>query len=72
MADRTYEGYSFTCKQCGKIHYMDKTKNPPYDGIMLPCIKGYHGLKPYNKSDFEEFTGSYWAVFSTRVTPMNL
>ena len=58
---RTYAGYLFKCKVCGKTHLMDSGE--PYKGIRLPCVDNEYEIREYNKNDFEFWHGIYWDVF---------
>jgi len=58
---RTYGGYLFTCKRCGKKHLMDKGN--PHNGIRLPCINFKYSINEYEEKDFEFWHGFYWDVF---------
>ena len=62
---RTYAGYTFTCKGCGKTHLMDKGE--PHDGIRLPCVDYNRGVSEYDEKDFKFWHGIYWDVFNIRV-----
>lgn len=62
---RTYAGYLFTCKRCGKLHLMNSGK--PHDGILLPCVDFKYSVNEYKERDFEFWHGSYYDVFDIRV-----
>ena len=58
---RTFAGYLFKCKVCGKTHLMDDGE--PHRGIRLPCVDNKYDTRKYNKKDFEYWHGAYWDVF---------
>ena len=62
---RTYGGYLFQCKVCGKIHLMDSGK--PHQGIRLPCVDNKYDVEKYEEKDFEVWHGFYLDVFDIRV-----
>lgn len=66
---RTYAGYLFRCKVCGKIHLMDSGK--PHDGIRLPCVNNKYAVRTYNECDFNFWQGMYWDVFDCLVQEVN-
>ena len=42
---RTYGGFLFTCKVCGKQHLLDSGK--PHAGILVPCISNKYAFEKY-------------------------
>lgn len=62
---RTYAGYLFTCKRCGKLHLMNSGE--PHDGIRLPCVDFEYSVNEYEKKDFEFWHGNFYDVFDIRV-----
>ena len=61
---RTYAGFLFRCKNCGKLHLLDNEK--PFDGIHVSCVNEFYGNE-YKKEDFQFWHGSFWDVFDIRV-----
>ena len=61
---RTYAGFLFICKSCGKPHLLDSEK--PYDGIRVPCI--YNDWpNEYKEKDFHYWHGIFWDVVNIRI-----
>ena len=62
---RTYGGFLFTCKICGKQHLLDSGK--PHAGILVPCISNKYAFEKYEVKEFTPWHGSYYDVCSILV-----
>ena len=53
---RTYAGFLFKCRECGKTHLLDgEIRN----GILIPCKENKHAKHIYKESDFIYWHGYY-------------
>ncbi len=70
---KTWEGWSFCCKQCYRIHLIPCSLLSQdvleQKKLRLPCLSNPKTYHNYERKDFEHWTGSRETYVSNRVVP---